>query len=358
MRAREYIENNRGTLVYADEVEAAVRVLMPLRLDFNKTREYCHRYLSADTRVGEYLYHKGLYEKGSCWETVVPQLETYDGELDAEISPQVRKELFEAIKDDETFGYLYFFLGTERNASSNNCIPLDCIPNAKRIEDAIKTTRDNYPQINADAYLSDDFNYKWYNRLVGIGAIDDDENVCLDYFNKAYKVYDDLRVLSHSVLNVKKYIDELVSTDESIATNLLGYVAESIGTFAKEDIQLNHLKNEIAKKIDLTKFSTEHSPKPASKIVLSKDRGVKIDFIRVINALCELKFFEKEAGGKATKKDVFAALGQTVGTDLSDYDKHLSRQNTDSTKLASQLEIFTKMENVTTGLYNKKMKGK
>lgn len=50
----------------------------------------------------------------------------------------------------------------------------------------------------------------------------------------------------------------------------------------------------------------------------------KIDFIRVINAMCEYGFFTTPSGVKAYKKDVFAALGALLDENLSSFHKNLS----------------------------------
>ncbi|MDR0680908.1 MAG: hypothetical protein LBG15_03515 [Dysgonamonadaceae bacterium] len=91
-----------------------------------------------------------------------------------------------------------------------------------------------------------------------------------------------------------------------------------------------------------------------SKIHLSKEKGVKIDYIRVINCLYELGFFKDDKGNDVTKKDVFAVFGAAVNKDLSDYDKDLSRSLSDSTALEKHLKIFDLMKEKMTGIFNAK----
>lgn len=80
-----------------------------------------------------------------------------------------------------------------------------------------------------------------------------------------------------------------------------------------------------------------------SPVHLSTTRGMKIDFIRVMNSLYELGFFTDDKGGKISKKDVMTALGKAVNVDLSTYDNDLSRSLSDSTKLEKHLTIFERM---------------
>jgi hypothetical protein len=92
----------------------------------------------------------------------------------------------------------------------------------------------------------------------------------------------------------------------------------------------------------------------ASKIHLSKKKGMKVDYIRVINCLYELGFFKDDNGKDVTKKDVFAAFGAAVNQDLSDYCKDLSRSLSDSTALDKHLKIFDLMKEKMTGIFNAK----
>lgn len=91
-----------------------------------------------------------------------------------------------------------------------------------------------------------------------------------------------------------------------------------------------------------------------SCICLNPARGMKIDFIRVMNALYELGFFQDVKGGRLTKKEFFTTIGQAVNVDLSQYDKDLSRSTTDSTALEKHLRIFDDMQRKMTEIFNSK----
>ena len=60
-------------------------------------------------------------------------------------------------------------------------------------------------------------------------------------------------------------------------------------------------------------------PLKLPKIFLSKERGRRLDMIRVINSIIELGFFTDENGRKSNKKDVFVVLGQAMNVDFSNY---------------------------------------
>jgi len=91
-----------------------------------------------------------------------------------------------------------------------------------------------------------------------------------------------------------------------------------------------------------------------SDVYLNTQRGVKIDFIRVVNALYELGFFKDAQGNKIAKGKVFSTLGHFVNMDLTNYDKDLSRSFTDSTALDKHLKIFSQMRDKMEEIFNSK----
>ena len=79
------------------------------------------------------------------------------------------------------------------------------------------------------------------------------------------------------------------------------------------------------------------------KIYLSKDRGKRLDMIRVINVLIELGFFDDDHGKRAKKKDVFGVFGNAMNTDFSHYSNDLSGSLSDGTSMNKHLKIFEEM---------------
>jgi hypothetical protein len=169
--------------------------------------------------------------------------------------------------------------------------------------------------------------------------------------------------------SVKKLIDDVPNTDLKIARvrmaisfieteRTLGsntYVAE---TNAKKliprlEAMLSRLEEEKAIRASLADNPTTDNP-VTSNAHLSNGKGMKINYIRVINCLYELGFFKDDKGNNITKKDVFAVFGRAVNKDLSDYDKDLSRSLSDSTALDKHLEIFDLMKAKMTEIFNAK----
>ena len=89
-----------------------------------------------------------------------------------------------------------------------------------------------------------------------------------------------------------------------------------------------------------------------SPIYLSKERGFKIDLIRVVYVLYKLGFFTGKDGRKITQKEVFSAIGKAVNVDLSSYYSDLSRALSDSTKLEKHLSIFDRMKEMMEETFN------
>ena len=88
------------------------------------------------------------------------------------------------------------------------------------------------------------------------------------------------------------------------------------------------------------------------RIFLSKERGRRLDIIRIINAIIELGFFVDENGRKSNKKDVFAVFGHAMNVDFSSYSHDLSSSLTDSTSMNKHLKIFEDMLEMMKKIFN------
>ena len=93
-------------------------------------------------------------------------------------------------------------------------------------------------------------------------------------------------------------------------------------------------------------------PLKLPKIFLSKERGRRLDMIRVINSIFELGFFVDENGRKSNKKDVFTVFGQAMNIDFSNYSHDLSSSLSDSTSMNKHLKIFEDMLDMMKKIFN------
>lgn len=94
------------------------------------------------------------------------------------------------------------------------------------------------------------------------------------------------------------------------------------------------------------------NPLKLPKIFLSKERGRRLDMIRVINSIFELGFFVDENGRKSNKKDVFIVMGHAMNVDFSNYNHDLSSSLTDSTSMNKHLKIFEDMLDMMKKIFN------
>ena len=81
-----------------------------------------------------------------------------------------------------------------------------------------------------------------------------------------------------------------------------------------------------------------------SNLQLSTKKGFKVNFIRVINCLCELSFFADKKGNNITKKEVFETFGKAINQDLSSFHVDLSAsKSAANSDMRSTLAIFEQM---------------
>ncbi len=104
---------------------------------------------------------------------------------------------------------------------------------------------------------------------------------------------------------------------------------------------------EIKKLNDVLKLEA-HTTTPKAKPVfkLSDKKGAKIDLIRVLNALYELRLFNKTDGQIPTKQEFIETMGEYLGVDLSKYHSNLS-QALQNQPLEVNLKVFEEMKEAT-----------
>ena len=108
----------------------------------------------------------------------------------------------------------------------------------------------------------------------------------------------------------------------------------------KCELEINKL-NEVLK---LEAHTTTPKAKPVFK--LSEKKGAKTDLIRVLNALYELRLFNKTDGQIPTKQEFIETMGEYLGVDLSKYHSNLS-QALQNQPLEVNLKVFEEMKEAT-----------
>ena len=354
MRASEYLSINGSCISHCSLVQEILHELAPLRADRQATVDYFNHRLSADIRLKNYLLQKQLYERGNAMQAQAPIWESYENEIPSDIALTIRDELFEVIKEDASYGYMFYLLGTEHN-TRYNAHPVDCMPQEDRIMTALRVQRDDYPKDDLGGYLDDDFNYEEYDRLVKVQIYGDDSEAMLRHFNRAYEIYDRLRVHSSKISDVRLFLQGLQFQSDSEKSEVLKFVCRMAQTFSAGDAGVGRSVKELERYFGLAAdVDVSYSQATNSRVFLNQQRGYKINFIRVINCLYELGFFKDKQQNAISKIEVMRTLGAVVNLDLSDYDKDLSRSLTDSTTLEKHLKIFKDMKDKMESIFNSK----
>ncbi len=354
MRAKEYLNLHRQELKYAAVVGQIIDDLLPLRKDKEATNAYMNRRLSADIRYQHYLLQKELFERGNALQPDKPVFEKLEGEISKDISIEVRRELFCIIREDESFGYLFYILGMEYNAHHSG-EPIDCVPDNEQILRSIIDNRDDYPKKKLDSFINEDLNYRQYCTLLDGNYWADDDTLYLKYFNRVYQIYDELRLCRGSMSGVKKYLNEQTFDNDAEKFWIYSFIITLIEGSGQKDESLGRCKMQLAREIEPLRERIILLPTVTSKspVYLTERTGAKIDIIRVLNVLYEMGMFTEESGRKISKKDFMVAMGQAMNIDLSGYDKDLSRSLSDSTKLEKHLRIFENMLQKMTDIFNR-----
>ena len=322
MRAKEYIYLNRDKINYIDIIERIIKDLSPIRLNKQMTDEYYNKILSSDIRKQTYLLQVDLYDKCNAMQQEEPRLETFEGEVPYEIAADVRATLFQILKEDKSFGYVFFQLGNEHN-SKHSSDPIDCIPNHEAICKAISTNRDCYPHEEIASYLDDDFNYDQNEMLLSNGYSENEPEKLTSIFNLAYETYDVLRCQKSSIAAVKRQLASIIPTD-AISAKDISYALEIaislISEYSPEDKAMERVANEIQKKLS----SLGH--KKSSSIQEKTDKGMttqqQILFMHYILNELGVNFGNSDkAAWKRLISKVFGKNSQDVKEKLTfDYD--------------------------------------
>lgn len=155
--------------------------------------------------------------------------------------------------------------------------------------------------------------------------------------------YDFQKVKQHieTLATVKDKILYLTEIKTDFLQNKSGWDLD-IGTPFDRKCELEIKKlNEVLK---LEAHTTTPKAKPVFK--LSEKKGAKTDLIRVLNALYELRLFNKTDGQIPTKQEFIETMGEYLGVDLSKYHSNLS-QALQNQPLEVNLKVFEDMKEAT-----------
>ena len=102
-------------------------------------------------------------------------------------------------------------------------------------------------------------------------------------------------------------------------------------------------KENVENKEEMEGKGNKESMDNMPKLYLNKEKGMKLDMIRILCVLWELGFFVDENGRKAMKKEVFRGFGIMLNTDFSNHNSDLSGSLADGSSMNKHLRIFEMM---------------
>lgn len=198
---------------------------------------------------------------------------------------------------------------------------------------------DNQTEI-ASTFNPEKINYEYFNVCNELESYFtelylDGNNLILErilyLLNNGLKLWNSLKKESFNInLNFKN--KELKNLETELTDAELLRIAE---------IKTHYIQNLISRIENLTGTI---KAKPIFK--LSDKKGAKTDLIRVLNALYELRLFNKTDGQIPTKQEFIETMGEYLGVDLSKYHSNLS-QALQNQSLEVNLKVFEEMKEAT-----------
>lgn len=166
------------------------------------------------------------------------------------------------------------------------------------------------------------------------------------------RVKEHLKTLPETKDKIKYLIEQQTEFSQNEGMPILGYGENSFADLCSLEIK------KLEKLLKLEQSTPAQKDTALSKVnsafTLSKALS-KIDYIRIINALSELRCFQNDDGTYPAKKEVMKAFGNLANIDLSNYDKDLNKAFTGSATLEANLSVFEKMKEKTQEIYLSKL---
>lgn len=228
MRAKEKLEVNRKEFDYYEHVQKSIKELYPLRTDKQKTEDYFSMYLYADARCRKYIK--------SCNEDheKVNFLEN-KGEINHLIAYMVRKEIQNAISEDNTFLYAYNIIERDHNpyVEDHNGkymnLKTETLTSSIEIEEEIICYKEDYPKTNLADFMLDSYNFDYFSQNQYDLLKDDDW--WLFVFNMAYEIFDRVRILLNDPFKAQYLVKNLYFNDKIMEKTIVEIVQNLISNY-------------------------------------------------------------------------------------------------------------------------------
>lgn len=218
MRAKEKLEFNRKEFDHYEHVRKSIYDLYPIRTDKQKTKDYFNEHLFADAR-----YRKMIKSNNRTHKTV--RFHENKNEIDHLIAYRVRKEIQNAICDDKTFLYAYNIIERDHNPYDEDYkgktvkLKPETLVSSVEIEEECVRYKEDYPKNNLSDFLLDETNFEFYNERFCNFMMD--EEWWLFLFNKAYEIFDRLRILAYDPFKAHYLANNIYFGDKQMEETIL-----------------------------------------------------------------------------------------------------------------------------------------
>ena len=239
MRAKEYLEMNKKKIQYCELVKKAVNDLYPIRNSKRETEAYFNRYLFADARFCK----QALNDDGSLSSTDFKERE---GEIKWPIAYIVRMQILNVIAGDDSFTFAYNIIGSGANSYEDFHRIMACklkeesLNTVNHIEQVCKEYKEDYPKTNLADYLLDDANREFYNNRKN--NLLKDEEWWLLAFNKAYEIFDKVRVKAYNPFKAQYMVKNIFFNDKVLESTIIGIVKNLIDNYTYELTEVQNKK--------------------------------------------------------------------------------------------------------------------
>ncbi|WP_294081628.1 hypothetical protein [Proteiniphilum sp. UBA5384] len=252
MRAKEYLEVNKQKLAYYDQVKKVIYDLYPLRNNRQKTEEYCSRNLFTDLQD-----HQTSNSTGGPPATDM----NLESAIDCSIASQIRFSILKVINSDKTFLFAHNIIISKARIFDDLLTLIDYKlrdengTSTQQIEQECQKYRDDYPKTNLSDFLLYKYNLEVYNDLQDYLLFDED--CWLFAFNKAYELFDRVRILFNEPFKAQYLIKNIYLNNKELERTIVDILQTLIFncTYDLSDIQIKKLAL-LADKIN--EYDDEH----------------------------------------------------------------------------------------------------
>ena len=229
MRAKEYLEINKKRIYHYDLVKKAVYDLCPLRRSKIQTEVYFNRYLFADAR---YRSHEQFYADKPP-STIFNEREY---EVERSIAHKIRMEILNVISEDDTFIFAYNIIALGANKYGDYHRIMTCnlkeenLNTIPGIEQVCKEYKEDYPKTSLADYLLDDDNREVFNSKRCDLQKDEDWWLCA--FNKAYEIFDLIRVKAADPFKAQYIVKNIFFNDKVMESTIVTIIKRLIDNYS------------------------------------------------------------------------------------------------------------------------------